>query len=139
SSDTSASSQRLTTSPVRSPVSVSDPIAATASYSFSPSRRKRATFVPSPTSTMSRPVAKGSRVPPCPIRSNLNFFLSRLVTSAELKPAGLSTRSTPSRGRFISRLSFPAEREHVPFLFLLQPPRTGPGQQRPRDQSRGRI
>src|SRR5450432_1948381 len=87
------------TVPVASSVSVSAPQRIVASYSFgSPSTYGR-TRVARPVSSTSSPVAKGSRVPACPMRFSPSARRATLTTSWEVMPAGLSTRSSASIGR----------------------------------------
>src|SRR4051812_25258473 len=57
---------------------------------------KRASRVARPISRTSNPVANGSSVPRWPTRRDASAPRTTATTSCEVKPAGLSTRRTPS-------------------------------------------
>src|SRR3982751_3928906 len=57
-----------------------------------------ASRVARPSSSTSRPVANGSRVPRCPMLRSPKILRTCWTTSCEVMPAGLSTSSSPSTG-----------------------------------------
>src|SRR3954468_15737780 len=59
---------------------------------------KVASRVARPSSSTSRPVANGSRVPRCPMLRSPKILRTCWTTSWEVMPAGLSTSSRPSTG-----------------------------------------
>ena len=88
--------------PDASSVSVAKPNETVNSYVFNKFSVNRMVFVASPIATGSKPVASGSKVPPCPTFLTPNFFLIIFTISVEPIPLGLSTTSHPFiKGDFI--------------------------------------
>ena len=82
-------------SPSASPLAVAVPRRTSVRYSLSESSRKRENLVASPRQSGSTPVASGSRLPVCPTLRAPNSRFTRCTASLELKPAGLSSTTTP--------------------------------------------
>src|SRR5436305_8108544 len=67
-----------------------------AMYSFSSAARNCASRVAGPTSTISSPVASGSRVPVWPTRDAGSVRRTKATTSCEVGPDGLSMSRAPA-------------------------------------------
>src|SRR4051812_49053728 len=89
-------SQRTVIAPAASSVSVSTPKQIVKSYCLSASSRNCASFVASPRQIGNTPDAAGSSVPPCPTRRAPAARRTRLTTSNDVGPIGLSITSTAS-------------------------------------------
>ena len=81
--------------PDESSVSVQEPNVTVNSYVFNKFSVKRIVFVASPIAMGSKPVASGSRVPPCPTFVDGTFFLTKFTILVEPIPLGLSITSQP--------------------------------------------
>src|SRR5262245_18982926 len=64
-------------------------------YALRSAIRNCALFVPAPRQMGSNPLAKGSRVPRCPIFSSASVFFTIRTTEAEDIPSGLSINKIP--------------------------------------------